>query len=159
VTRPISLLASLSLLACAHEGAPPPAEAVPAPESRACETVRDDTIRACVNGYAARARDAGEEGDLALALEEVCPYAGAIAFSGCHRGAFERFRGRNREGACGDGADYIESSIEMSCMHFVGRPIERFNAFVEECFDWAERGGEAYRSRCPGRPPSDGLSL
>jgi len=159
VTRPISLFASLSLLACAHEGAPPKAGDVPVPEPEACRTARDDTLRACVNGYLARARELGQDGDLALALEEVCPYAGAIAVSGCHRGAFERFRGRSAGGACGDRADYIESSIEMSCMHFVGQPIERFNAFVAECFDWAERGGEEYRSRCPGHPPSGGLSL
>jgi hypothetical protein len=119
-----------------------------------CQAVRDEALRACVDGFKERADELGDEGDLDVALYGVCPYAGAVAWTGCRRGAFETFKGHSEEGYCGDRADFIESSIETSCVRHAPSPIEAMNVFLKSCFDWAVRGGENYRSECKsvGRP-------
>src|SRR5690349_20738570 len=109
---PIALLA----LACAH--APRPAPPPPPPPPLDCEAVRDRTIRACVEGYWANVGEVDPDGlEFQFAILDACPYAGAVAWSGCYRGAFESFAGRSPLGRCGDEADYVESSILTSCMH------------------------------------------
>ncbi len=120
-----------------------------------CETLRDETVRACVLGFQVRReqpRDGEDVTELEFALGGVCPYAGAIAWSGCHRGALERFRSHNALGACGDRGDYVEASIETSCMRPFDLPLGQWNDLVRKCFQWAEVGGQDYTSSCLGRP-------
>ena len=89
-----------------------------------------------------------------LAADVVCPYAGAVAWSGCHRGAFRRFQSRSSGGACGDRADYVESSIQTSCMRPIDVPLARWNSVVRGCFERAAAGRELYASSCRARPAS-----
>ena len=147
----IALLSALLAVACAGSRSSVPQRPLSDEGLQDCKTVRDETLRACVIGFSARAREVGEGDYLERVTHAVCPYAGAIAWSGCHRGAFGRFAARSAEGACGDRADFIKGSIETSCLHWTGPSLERFNDFVKECFDWAERGGEDYRRGCESR--------
>jgi hypothetical protein len=128
-----------------------------APED--CDTLRDETIMACVKGFEAKVDvPDGRSMKFQFALHGVCPYAGAIAWSGCHRGALERFRGRNAAGACGDRADFIESAIETSCTRPSGLPLDEWNHLVKECFEWAETGSKHYTMNCLARTSEPGTS-
>jgi len=143
---------ALLALGCASSRLEKPVVAPPEQQPR-CEVLRDLAIRECVNGFIA----VGGEDALEMALHEVCPYAGALAWSGCRRGALEQFKGRSGRGSCDDLADYIESSIETSCVHHAGTPLDRWSGFLKACFEWALRGGEDYRSGCEGNPGAQSL--
>jgi hypothetical protein len=132
-------------LACAGAPPAPPRDAAPG-----CVELRDRAVRTCVDGFRART-PFGEErpGDLRFALEAACPYAGAVAWSGCERGSFERFDGRSELGRCGDVADYVETAIELSCLHrHEERPLAEWNALVKRCFEWALAGSGGLRALC-----------
>ena len=78
--------------------------------------------------------------------------AGAVAWSGCHRGAFQKFAGRSAGGRCGDEADYIETAVLTSCMRPSELPVELWNALVQRCFGWAAEGSTQYKARCDAGP-------
>jgi hypothetical protein len=159
VTRArLAIPGGVALLAIACAGPRP----VPAPPAAPdCAALRSTAVRACVDGFAAEARPPREEDELAVrfALEAACPYAGAIAWSGCGRGAFERFEGRSALGRCGDLADYVESSILLSCMRRQeGLAVDAWNALVKRCFAWAGSGTGAMRALCAvDRAAQEGL--
>jgi len=138
-------------LACAGPRTVAPRAERPSPD---CDVLRDDTVRACVAGFQRRSDrlEDPEAAELELAVAEVCPYAGAVAWSGCHRGAFRRFESRSELGACGDRGDYVEAAIQTSCMRPFDMPQRRWNDLVRECFEWAEAGSDEYRSSCLARP-------
>src|SRR6266511_3928049 len=99
VSRGLSLAMLIPVLACAGPRAGAPSTPSPSVD---CEILRDETVRACVWGFQARREVPPDDEDvteLEFALGGVCPYAGAIAWSGCHRGALERFRSRSALGA------------------------------------------------------------
>jgi hypothetical protein len=143
---PLLVAAAGFAVACAAARPAPAAE--PALD---CASVREATIRACVAGFRADVQEIDEDSlEFLFAIQEACPYAGAIAWSGCHRGAFERFAGRSGAGRCADEADYLETSILTSCMRRLELPALTWNALVKRCFGWAEIGSAAFRARCDG---------
>jgi hypothetical protein len=153
--RAAAVLAVASLCACA--GRTPAAAELRRPPLD-CQTIRDETLRACVDGFRAVGR-LDEADEVAFALHSACPYAGAVAWSGCSRGAFERFEGRSPAGRCGDEGDFVESSIQTSCMRPSAElPLAEWNRLVKQCFRWAELGSGAFRASCgaraAGRPRS-----
>lgn len=143
-------LAAVALaLACAGPRAAAPPAARPAPD---CDALRDETVRACVAGVEARRGEPTVGEELEVALGEVCPYAGAVAWSGCHRGAFRAFDSRGERGRCDDRAAYVESAIETSCMRPIDLPLGRWNDLVRRCFEWAEAGRDHSASACVASP-------
>ena len=136
-------------LACAGPRAGAPPAPRPPPD---CDALRDETVRACVSGFEARRGEPVVEEELEVALGEVCPYAGAVAWSGCHRGAFRAFDSRGERGRCGDRAAYVESAIETSCMRPIDLPLARWNDLVRRCFEWAEAGRDDSASTCLASP-------
>jgi hypothetical protein len=132
-------------LGCAGPRAGAVRAPLPAPD---CDGLRDETVRACVAGFQARRAVPEDDEELELALGEVCPYAGAVAWSGCHRGAFRRFESRGGQGPCAEQAAYVESAIQTSCMRPVDLPLSRWNELVRRCFDWAEAGRDDAAAAC-----------
>jgi hypothetical protein len=157
-----ALAAALAVLACADRTASVPAEATAAPRPPVdaaapldCAFVRDEAIRACVNGFHATSERIDERTlEFRFALQAACPYAGAVAWSGCHRGAFQKFAGRSAHGRCGDEADYIETAVLTSCMRPSELPVELWNPLVQRCFGWAAEGSTQYKARCDAGPGS-----
>ena len=149
--RIVALAASCLALACAGPRAGAGAAAAPPPD---CDALRQETLSACAAGFELGSGHPGASEDLELAADVVCPYAGAVAWSGCHRGAFRRFQSRSAGGACGDRADYVESSIQTSCMRPIDVPLARWNSVVRGCFERAAASRELYASSCRARPAS-----
>jgi hypothetical protein len=160
-----ALAAALAVLACTDRTATVPVDAAAGPPARRtdaaaaapldCAFVRDEAIRACVNGFHAKAERIDERTlEFRFALHAACPYAGAVAWSGCHRGAFEKFAGRSAHGRCGDEADYIETAVLTSCMRPSELPVELWNSLVQRCFGWAAEGSTQYQARCDAGPGS-----
>jgi hypothetical protein len=144
------VLAAFLVAACV----PAPSVEADAPRSPAdCEALRDETVLVCVTGFRSTV-DEPVEGSVRLeyAVRHACPYAGAVAWSGCHRDAYAKFAGRSAHGPCGDRADYIESAIFASCFRPIALPVAQWNALTRECVGWAEAGAEERRAAC--RPPS-----
>jgi hypothetical protein len=144
-----ALLAAATLAAACASRRPAP-EVLDPPLD--CAAARDGAVRACVEGFRAEV-PVGEERpvELEFAVRGVCPYAGAVAWSGCRRGAFERFRGRSVLGRCGDEVDYVETSILTSCMRRAELPLDVWNALVARCFAWAEAGTARLWAACDAR--------
>jgi hypothetical protein len=146
--RPASgvLLAAVLSSACAGRT---PGAAEPPPAPLDCASIRVETLRACVDGFRTGREGVLEDGlELRFALEAACPYAGAVAWSGCNRGAFQRFEGRSAAGRCGDEGDFVESSILTSCLRRSELPLGEWNRLVRECFRWAELGSARFRASC-----------
>lgn len=149
LARTVAVAASCLALACAGPRAGAGASATPPTD---CEAIREETLSACGAGFALGSGQPGTSEDLELAADVVCAYAGAVAWSGCHRGAFRRFQSRSPDGACGDRADYVESSIETSCMRPIDVPLARWSSVVRGCFERAAASRELYVSSCRARP-------